>query len=125
MLGAAAVGFAPIRGYVQTPYPGTEDWLQNAVATVGPVTIAINVVKSFFYYSSGVYYDSDCYTTSPNYAGGHAIVAVGYGTDPTQGDYWIVRNSWGHSWGAQGYILMARNTGNLCDLATWATYPLV
>ena len=73
-------------------------------------------MNSFFSYSSGVYYDADCTNDSPNYLGAHAVVAVGYGTDPKDGDYWIVRNSWGKGWGVEGYFLMARNRGNLCNL---------
>ena len=34
----------------------------------------------------------------------HAVVAVGYGTDPTYGAYFLVRNSWGTSWGESGYV---------------------
>ena len=123
-MGASAVGYAPILGYVQTP-AYTEEWLQYAVATVGPVTIAIDVVKSF---SSGIYYDADCSYSSVNYVGGHAMVVVGYGTNATLGtlgDYWIVRNSWNTRWGQAGHVLMARNRGNLCGLAYGATYPVV
>ena len=71
-------------------------------------------MTSFFSYSSGVYYDADCRCDSPNFAGGHGVVVVGFGTDARDGDYWIVRNSWGTGWGDQGYILMARNRGDLC-----------
>jgi hypothetical protein len=127
LLGLSAVGYAPILGYVRTPLY-TEEWLQYAVATVGPVTIAFDVVKSFMSYSSGIYYDADCSYSSVNYVGGHAVVVVGYGTDPTLGalgDYWIVRNSWGKGWGQAGHVLMARNRGNLCGLAYDATYPVV
>lgn len=34
----------------------------------------------------------------------HAVEAVGYGVDPSAGGYYIVRNSWGTSWGMQGYV---------------------
>ena len=117
-LGASAVGFTPVTGYVQTP-DGSEAWLQNAVATVGPVTIALNAKDTFGSYSSGVFNDLNCDPKGVN----HAVVAVGYGTDATYGDYWLVRNSWGTGWGEQGNIRMARNKGNLCGLATYAIYP--
>ena len=127
-LGTAAVGYTPIVDYVYSA-DNTEAWLQKTVATVGPVTIGFDVVKRFYSYSNGIYYDPDCSSSSPNYLGGHAVVVVGYGTDPTLGalgDYWICRNSWGTNWASMGgYFKMARNRGNLCGLATWATYPVV
>jgi C1A family cysteine protease len=87
--------------------------------------VAINVVSSFVSYSTGVYFDSDCTKKNKNYVGSHAIVAIGYGTDAALGDYWLMRNSWGDKWGEQGNIRMARNKGNLCDLAKFAIYPRV
>ena len=111
--------------YVQAPYPGTEAWLLTTVTNVGPTTIGIDVVKSFMSYKTGVYYDADCSSSSANYLGGHAIVVVGYGTDASLGDYWIVRNSWSSGWGDKGYIKMARNKSNLCGLASYATYPTI
>ena len=43
----------------------------------------------------------------------HTIAVSGYGTDPTDGDYWIVRNSWGTYWGERGWFRIARGTNNL------------
>ena len=47
----------------------------------------------------------------------HVVVIVGY----TQ-DAWIVRNSWGASWGEKGYARIIRGK-NACGLANAASYP--
>jgi cathepsin L len=99
---------------------GTEGELKAIVANVGPVVISMHVVSTFQFYKSGVYYDSTCNSVCSTT--NHAMVAVGYGTDPVGGDYWLVKNSWGTGWGEQGYIKMARNKANNCNIACRISY---
>jgi len=99
---------------------GDETALMQAVGTIGPVAVAISVDNAFANYNSGVFTDNSC----PNGADqlDHAVLVVGYGTENGQ-DYWLVKNSWGASWGDKGYIKMRRNYNNMCGIATDAVYP--
>jgi len=69
-----------------------------------PVSVCVDASGGFQSYRSGVF-NGPC-GTSIN----HAILAVGYTSQ-----YWIVKNSWGTSWGSSGYIFMARGK-NLCGI---------
>jgi C1A family cysteine protease len=70
---------------------------------------------------SGIYDEPNC--MSGIYDLNHEMLVVGYGTSPA--DYWLAKNSWGTSWGMDGYIQMSRNNNNQCGIATDAIYPLV
>ena len=68
-----------------------------------PLAVSIEADKFCFQtYKSGVLNNPNCGTNLD-----HAVLAVGYGTDATAGDYWLVKNSWGTSWGESGYIRLA------------------
>ena len=73
----------------------------------------------FVNYSGGVV-TSDCTNSDIN----HAVLAVGFGHDASVGeDYFLVKNSWGRSWGANGYIKIGHRPGNgVCGIQYWNHY---
>ncbi|VDP20428.1 unnamed protein product, partial [Onchocerca flexuosa] len=89
-------GIATVKGYVLVPQ-GDELALKHAVAKEGPVPAAVHSsLPDFKFYKSGIYSSNSCGQVD------HAILIVGYGTDRTLGEYWIVKNSWGTDWGEEG-----------------------
>jgi C1A family cysteine protease len=86
-----------------------------------PIAIAIEAdLQSFQFYKSGVYADDACGSTLD-----HGVLAVGYGTEDDQ-DFFLVRNSWGATWGAEGYIKMSRESPNVngtCGILSFASRP--
>merc|ERR1711915_385318 len=90
-----------------------------AAAQQQPVSIAIEADQDIFqHYTSGVI-TGNCGTNTD-----HGVLLVGYGTDSGT-DYWKVKNSWGASWGMNGYILIQRGV-NKCGIADGPpSYPTV
>lgn len=87
----------------------------------GPVSLTLDAANApFRNYKSGVVTDPYCGTTL-----NHAVTGVGYGSDGTH-VYYIVKNSWGSSWGDNGYIKIAagpENSGGVCgvqNVSLWA-----
>jgi cathepsin L len=109
---------ATITGYKNVA-AGSESGLQTAVHDQ-PVSVAIDAShNSFQLYKSGIYYEPACSATKLD----HGVLAVGYGVDTANNQYWVVKNSWGTSWGQAGYIWMAKNRSNNCGIATQASFP--
>ncbi|KAF7837943.1 thiol protease aleurain-like [Senna tora] len=100
---------------------GAEDELKHAVALVRPVSVAFEAVNSFSFYKSGVYTSNTCGTKPTDV--NHAVLAVGYGVENGI-PYWLIKNSWGDSWGDHGYFKMEMGK-NMCGIATCASYPIV
>jgi C1A family cysteine protease len=90
----------------------------NAIS-VKPNAVAINASSlSFQTYSSGVLTSAKCGTEI-----NHAVTAVGYNASAST-PYYIVRNSWGESWGNGGYVLIgASGDLGVCGINQFVAYP--
>jgi len=90
--------------------------LQTALLNNGPVSVCV-AAESWQTYTGGIL--KTC-TGQVD----HCVQAVGY-TTSTSESYWVVRNSWGASWGEQGYIYldMTANSGDICHIQEYITYP--
>jgi predicted secreted protein len=97
----------------------TVDELKNAIYTKGPVATSICSQSAFANYSGGIFTTNEsCGTSKTN----HAVILVGWITDPTHGTVWILRNSWGSGWGDNGYMYVKAGTSNVGNSATYVVY---
>merc|ERR1712010_409782 len=80
----------------------------------GPVSVAIEADQMSFQLYNGGTITSGCGTNLD-----HGVLAVGYGDS-----YYKVKNSWGASWGMNGYVQIA-TSGNVCGIHSDASYPVV
>ena len=90
-----------------------EKQIATYLSETGPLSVEINAVP-LQYYLGGIFNPSEdeCNPRVIN----HAVLIVGFGTEDEQ-DFWIVKNSWGTSWGEQGYFRIARGTA-ACGINT-------
>ena len=104
-------------------YAGRSNALMQSAVVIKPNSVAIEADQAVFQqYTGGVITSSACGTTID-----HAVLAVGYGTDPTAGPYWLVQNSWGSSWGDNGYVKIGMSSAGwpgICGINKDVYYPM-
>lgn len=98
-----------------------EEALARAVAKQ-PVTVGIRASYSeFMLYKHGII---DIANATGNVVANHAVLVYGYGTSSDGKDYWLIKNSWGTSWGRDGHGKLARGK-NMLGVANEAVYPVI
>ncbi|CAJ1961886.1 unnamed protein product [Sphenostylis stenocarpa] len=86
---------------------GFHDVLANTVANQ-PVSVSVAVNRNFQSYSGGIF-KGPCGTDLTDL--NHAVTVIGYGTTEYGKKYWLIKNSWGESWGENGYMRLLRGSG--------------
>jgi len=109
---------------VNTGYTDVTVDSQTALLTAAvtqPISIAIEADQPVFQlYTGGVITSKSCGTSLD-----HGVLVVGWGASGSQ-DYWIVKNSWGESWGLSGFVWILRTTTagpGICGLASMPSFP--
>ena len=95
--------------------------LYDALAKIGPISVALDAEGDFQMYSSGIFSSKECSQTYLD----HAVLAVEYGVSIDGHKYLIIKNSWGTSWGMDGYIYFSADIDNMCGIAQHGSYPIV
>merc|ERR1712216_969619 len=90
-----------------------QDAMQKEIFARGPIACGIDAAP-ILNYTSGIAKDAGSFVD-------HVISVVGWGNDETEGQYWIVQNSWGEYWGEMGYIRVKFGTLHVEDSCAWAT----
>eukprot|EP00930_Biecheleria_cincta_P049985 TRINITY_DN35176_c0_g1_i1.p1 TRINITY_DN35176_c0_g1~~TRINITY_DN35176_c0_g1_i1.p1 ORF type:complete len:345 (-),score=40.79 TRINITY_DN35176_c0_g1_i1:34-921(-) len=94
--------------------PGDVEAIQQEILRHGPVEAAFFVFSDFHSYRSGTYFRTP---SAYGPLGGHAVRILGWGVDRYETDYWLVANSFGPSWGVNGFFHIRRGT-NECGIET-------
>jgi C1A family cysteine protease len=112
----SSLGVVRVSSYVGVRH---SDSALAAALNLSPVSVAIEADQMVFqHYCHGVINYEDCGANL-----NHGVLAVGYTED-----YWIVKNSWGASWGDQGFVKLQRNNTSIrgtCGILGAASYPVV
>ena len=99
------------------------DAIKTALSTYGVLDVAVYATTDFSNYTSGIFINSDTTCPDDEYtATNHAVSLVGWGEDEAEGDYWILRNSWGSSWGENGYMRIGITSARVACACTYLAY---
>eukprot|EP00823_Brevimastigomonas_motovehiculus_P005018 TRINITY_DN346_c0_g1_i1.p1 TRINITY_DN346_c0_g1~~TRINITY_DN346_c0_g1_i1.p1 ORF type:complete len:534 (+),score=105.32 TRINITY_DN346_c0_g1_i1:37-1638(+) len=107
-----ASDYGYIGGYLGA---GNEANMMQEIYEHGPISVSVLMGADLLHYKSGIYTPVDLPAELTDKIGwektNHAVGIVGWGVDAAKAQkYWIVRNSWGSSWGEQGYFKVIRGT---------------
>jgi C1A family cysteine protease len=93
------------------------DAIKQAIYTYGPISVGVYVGNAFQAYTGGIFNINESGTVN------HAVVLVGWNDDQaTDNGYWILRNSWGTSWGESGYMRIRYNISQVGYAANFIEY---
>lgn len=107
-----------LSAYVNIP-SGDEESLLTALAIFGPISVSFDATSELQNYKGGILRDTSCQSQDLNHAG----LLVGYGNEDGK-EFYIVKNSWGDSWGERGYFRLEK-ISNQCGIASEASYPIL
>ncbi|VFQ75939.1 unnamed protein product [Cuscuta campestris] len=116
----ASAAAARLGGFQIVP-KNSEAELLKAVSRQ-PVSVSIDAAGQPMQFYAGGVFAAQCSTLI-----NHAVTAVGYGTDPSGMKYWLLKNSWGPTWGERGFLRLLRDSGvpeGQCGVATQSSFPL-
>ncbi|VFR02327.1 unnamed protein product [Cuscuta campestris] len=116
----ASAAAARLGGFQIVP-KNSEAELLKAVSRQ-PVSVSIDAAGQPMQFYAGGVFTAQCSTLI-----NHAVTAVGYGTDPNGMKYWLLKNSWGPTWGERGFLRLLRDSGvpeGQCGVATQSSFPL-
>jgi len=118
-------------GYVGGYYGGcNEVAMMKDIHQHGPLMIAFEAPGNLFYYTGGIFTGSKPDSEDEHVAGlniwektNHAVVAVGWGVEKGQ-KYWIIKNTWGKTWGEGGYFRIKRGVDE-CGIESMSVSAIV
>lgn len=97
----------------------------------GPIIVALNATPELYYYSKGIFHSEAKKTegkieknVKPWEYTNHAVVCVGWGQEEINDQtvkYWILKNSWGNTWGDNGYFKLYKGT-NMASIEAQGVY---